>query len=194
MKKLFVISLFVSSVFNISAFAKTQGSYVGVDLINTKIDFAERYTNDVDKTPILRKPEYSGSAYGIGLHYNYALNYGGFFMSPGLILEQNSATANGHEERQMQRIQVLNRYGIKTDVGFDLTDRFAAYGTAGYVGVSYKTRNFVLPDGTGTSIKNGTKADWFYGAGLKFDCNKQTSVNLEYILKPSLQKPQQREA
>lgn len=187
MKKLFVISLCAASIFSSSAFAKTEGSYFGVDLLNTTVKFNERYSSDISPHAQLRRPSFSGSSYGFGAHYSYAANMNGLFIAPGLFFERNgaSATGDGNEttsngNRTSQRMQVLQRYGIKTDIGYDVTDTVGLYLTAGYAGISYRTKNFSDTAGRVTTIKNGVTGDWFYGAGAKFDCGKNTAVIVEY--------------
>jgi opacity protein-like surface antigen len=179
MKKLFVISFLAASVFNISAFAKTQGSYVGLDLLNTKVKFFERFTNSSHPESTDRKPSFSHSDYGAGLHYNYAVNLNGLFIAPGLILEFNNSTTNGHGEKQdLQRLKISNRYGVKLDVGVDITDVIAPYLTGGYVAIRHNSREYY--NSVNTNSRSATSMNWFYGAGIKFNCNKLTSVNVEY--------------
>ncbi len=76
----------LASILSGNAFAKTQGSYLGVDLLNTKVKFYQRYTNDATPQMTDRKPSFSHNDYGAGFHYIYAANAGGLFVAPGLIM------------------------------------------------------------------------------------------------------------
>ena len=179
MKKLFLATLLISAISSNFAQAKTEGSYAGVDILNTKITFYERYTNNTQPTLLSRKPSFTHSDYGVGAHYNYAVNMNGLFISPGLILELNNATAQGTGTQQLQRLQISNRYGAKLDLGVDITNSISPYVTGGYVALSHKSREY-FNSYTNSRVRSGTSMDWFYGAGVKFDLDKYTSVNVEY--------------
>jgi opacity protein-like surface antigen len=182
MKNLTSAIFILASILSGNALAKTQGSYLGVDLLNTKVKFHQRYTNN--KTPQMtdRKPSFSSSDYGAGFHYIYAANLGGLFVAPGLILELNNATthANGEGSRQkLQRVEIQSRYGAKIDLGFDMTSVISPYVTGAYVAVRHKTREY-FNDYSNSRIRSGTAMDWIYGGGIRFNCDKFTSVNVEY--------------
>ncbi len=182
MKNLTAAIFILTSILSGNAFAKTQGSYFGVDLLNTKIKFHQRFTNNDNPQLTDRKPSFSHSDYGAGLHYVYAVNMGGLFIAPGLILELNNATAHANgtgSQQRLQRVEIQNRYGPKLDVGFDMTSVISPYLTGGYVAVSYKTREY-FNDYSNSRIRSGTEMDWIYGGGIRFNCDKFTSVNIEY--------------
>ncbi|MBP7710606.1 MAG: outer membrane beta-barrel protein [Rickettsiales bacterium] len=179
MKKLFAISLLAASFVSNAALAKTEGSYVGIDLLNTKVKFYERYTNSTTPTATDRKPSFSHSDYGFGLHYNYALNANGLFVAPGVFWELNNSTVNGHGDTQdLQRLKIKNRYGLKLDVGGDITNVIAPYLTGGYVAIHHNGREYF--SGNNTRSRSSTSMEWFYGAGVKFNCDKETAVSIEY--------------
>ncbi|NBV06074.1 MAG: hypothetical protein EBS06_02420 [Proteobacteria bacterium] len=184
MKKAFLIAALSFFAIQNSALAKTEGSYIGIDLLNSKAKFVEKYTNDNNKNEASNTPHHSNSGYGAGLHYNYAINFGGLFISPGVLLEQNNVKVNGYSNNTIdidsQRLQIKNRYGIKSDIGYDFTDKFSVYATGGYAYISYRTKDYSDLDGKVTGIKNGIGGSWFYGAGIKIDCDKTSSVNLEF--------------
>ena len=83
---IFLFILFFSKNVN----ARTVGNYVGIDIIKTALSFSEvrtiYQTNEVKKSmESIPTPSYS-----FGLKYSYAINYRGFFISPGLIYERNN--------------------------------------------------------------------------------------------------------
>lgn len=169
-------------------YARISGSYFGADLINTNGSFIESYKSDNTNGLEVNQPRgFSDNGFGVGLHYSYAVNTDGIFVAPGFIFEQNnlkitgdgnSTAINGNPESQ--RLEVTNRYGIKLDIGADLIGDFAVYATGGYAGISYQTKNFSDVQGNNTSLRDGTTASLFYGAGLKFNYAKNASIHLEY--------------
>ncbi len=181
MKKLYLAIFFSVFISSECVFAKTQGSYLGIDLLDTKLKFYQRNTNDSHLTLTNVKPSYSHNDFGVGMHYNYAVNMGGFFIAPGIFFEMNNSEANGSGTKALERLQIKNRYGAKLDLGVDITNAIAPYLTGGYSGISYDSRDFFNFSGyTETYNKSGMLMDWFYGAGIKFDCDKYTSVSIEY--------------
>ncbi len=171
MKKLIVISLFASLVAT-SAFAKTEGSYVGIDLLNTKSVSQTRSNDSQDAAS--EESRQTSRNYGVGVNYKYAVNFNKFFVAPGIIIEDNRSK---NDIGQGSSLKVKNRYGVKADVGYDVTDSIAPYLTLGYSAISYTSRFNGL---TGREKKSATNYDWFYGAGVKFDVTSNVALNLEY--------------
>ncbi len=175
MKKLLVISSVAATIAATSALAKTEGSYAGVNLINTKATYSESYTDNTTPTSV-RGSKDSGSSYSIGLNYKYAVNMNGVFLAPGVFVENNNLKVrNGVDNNQAQ---IKYRYGITADLGYDVTDKTALYATTGYTGVNYKTNT---QDGSGLyGSKNGSQGDWMWGVGVKHDVADNTTLSLEY--------------
>ena len=178
MKKLFTTLFAISSLLSISAQAKTEGSYAGIDLLRTNATFNERFT-DTQEDPETRvatnvKPSFSGHSYGLGLNYKYALNFNGFFIAPGVFAERNN---NKFQGTRGKGLRVNNRYGVKADFGYDVTNKIAPYFTAGYSLIDYRTTN---NHGNDVASKSGNAGDWFYGLGLKLNVTENVAMNLEY--------------
>jgi opacity protein-like surface antigen len=186
MKKLSTLTFFIASI-AASSFAnakeassvRTQGHYVGADLVGAQVKFHERNSKNYG-TSGNSMPSYSRYGLGAGLNYKYAFNFDRLFIAPGVFVEQNNASAKGHGNDFLYRIDIKNRYGIKTDVGYDLTDTIAPYITGGYSQISYRTRNYWDGNPTVTTIKNSVASDWFYGVGLKVNYTSNISFNVEY--------------
>lgn len=183
MKKIFVVTSAIATLMTSqAALAKTQGSYLGMDAISTKTTFYTR--QNITETPydVNQVPSHSHTSYGFGLNYKYALNFNDFFIAPGLILEQNSVGGSRVDGIDEERIQVRNRYGVKADIGYDISKTIAPYLTIGYAEVSYKTRGSgVDVDGNlFTAVNNGQSGNWFGGAGVKLDIGNNFALNLEY--------------
>jgi opacity protein-like surface antigen len=188
-KKPLITLFFVITTFTNSAFAKTAGSYFGIDAIGSELEAVEEYTNNANKNPVVRRPGFNDHGYGAGVHYNYAFNMNGFFIAPGLMFEYHNVSSSAEGEvtptshygnYDTQEVKIKNRYGIKADVGFDLNNTFAVYGTGGYAKIHYRTVNFSDNRGNNTHIVNDDARGLFYGAGFKVDLSKNLSMNLEY--------------
>lgn len=183
MKKFLVLSLSVSFLTSFATIsqAKTQGHYAGIDLIRTKASFKERYTSKESLYPLNVPSVYSDYGIGGGLHYKYAFNFDNVFIAPSIFFEQNNTTVAGvGGNRYLNRLDIQSRYGIKTDLGYDVTEKFSPYVTGGYSRIFYKTRNYVKYINIDSTVRDSMTGDWFYGAGLNYNYNDKISFNLEY--------------
>jgi opacity protein-like surface antigen len=181
MKKLFLTATICSSILANNAFAKTQGSYLGVDALSVRTSFYSKINTDSAGWQTYKPTQY-GSTYGAGLHYSYAFNSNGFFIAPGIIFEQDSFNKTTTKGTHEDSLQVKNRYGAKIDVGYDVSEVVAPYLTGGYAAVSYKSVSNG-DDGSGgiaTATSSGTASNGFFGGGLKFTLSKSFSMNVEY--------------
>ncbi|MDX2082647.1 MAG: outer membrane beta-barrel protein [Rickettsiales bacterium] len=189
MKKLFLIAFATLSVLSNSAFSKTQGSYIGADYIATRVSTYQRSYLEPNGV-YLGNGTYHVSG-GAGLSYKYAFNFNNFFIAPGFILEKNSfgdskVDVVKEQGRNGPSAQIRNRYGLKVDVGYDVTNHIAPYLTGGYAWVNYKTKyqsldydklpNQVVLNG----YKNSNDGNIFGGFGIKVNLLKNTDLNLEY--------------
>ena len=185
MKYLTIISL-AASFFLISeaSSAKTQGSYITAEALKTHVRFYERYYNDNNLGGTRERVSHQGTDnYGAGLSYKFAFNYRGLFFAPGIFAEKHEARSDGFistSGRDWQRMEIRNRYGIKSDIGFDL-GIVAPYLTGGYSSIAYRNRNFNKNSVSSGGINKGNAKDFFYGAGFKIDIPRTyISLNFEY--------------
>jgi len=209
--KTFVV--FFMLFFSTNLNARTVGNYIGIDLIKTNLSFSmERNVfnmitdNNEYKKSIQTDPS---SRYSFGLKYNYALNYRGFFIAPGLIYEENKVINhyNKSSDNSFSRIEyfgksyskINKRYGIKIDIGADINENFSIYGTIGSAinhyenyGGLYKYFN-TDPNITNNGVnqfsellKNswktnkGKKTAPFFGGGFRVKLYKNWLLNGEY--------------
>jgi opacity protein-like surface antigen len=197
---IFLITLLFSSNLD----ARTIGNYVGVDIIKTALSFSSETTiyktNEIKKTiQTVPNPRYS-----YGFKYNYALNYRGFFISPGLIYEKNNNKSHfnsaGNAQNALNRhgksySQINQRLGAKLDLGADITEDFSIYGTAGYALNYYESYNslykdrYYNPDGSEIDyivndnpwkLNKGKKWAPFFGGGFRIKLYKNWLLNGEY--------------
>jgi opacity protein-like surface antigen len=173
--------------------SKTEGSYAGLDLFGTKTTLRVKNTFSpavcTEDCTYYEKPALTNNSYGLGLTYKYAFNFNKFFIAPGIFFEQNNYQAVKGTEGSLTRLQIKNRYGIRSDFGYDIK-RFAPYLTIGYAEVSYRSRSdgFDINHNVVSSIKNDVNGNVFYGAGLKFNLNSSLSLNTEYNFQKVAQK------
>lgn len=176
MKKLLILTCVAASFYGTSALAKTEGNYAGVDLLSGSASYNKRYSDDYQVSATETSAEHGKSNLGLGVNYKHAYNFNGAFVAGGVFGEQNNIK---NETNQYEKLEVKNRFGVKADFGYDITDNVAPYVTVGYAGVAYRTRNYPTSQ-SGSSIKNGVARGGFYGVGLKIDINKDLSFNTEY--------------
>ncbi|MFC1659667.1 outer membrane beta-barrel protein [Pseudomonadota bacterium] len=162
--KTIALAGFVGALSISSASAKTQGHYAGIDLINTNFETYDaigekKHDND----------------YGVGINYKYAFNINNFFVAPVLFYD-NSNTQTKYSTSFMGGAAVVessgrlrHRYGIRSDFGYDITDKFAVYGMFGYAELRIRR--------SGDNIK---EESLLYGLGTKYSITKRLDVSTSY--------------
>ena len=201
--KLFII-LFIL-FFSTNLQARTVGNYVGVDLIKTNLSFSMETTFSEPNHKIIKSRQtVSSSMHSFGFKYNYALNYRGFFISPGLIYEKNNvnnpfnySSAGGHSLISLygkSYSKIAQRYGIKLDLGGDINNDISIYGTIGHAINNYETygslyfdRAYVTNEKTKYTVSEnpwklnkGKKSAPFFGGGFRIKLYKNWLLNGEY--------------
>ena len=171
-------ALCTTRIASASAFAKTEGSYVGLDLHRAVA--AAKYNNNT--APSAFDPTYESSKTGLGVQYKYAFNFDKIFVAPGLFYESiNTVTDMGIDEATAHReLKLSNRYGAKIDFGYDINDNLAAYVTGGVSKLQYST-NAEDGDGLGLPMAIHKPAiGYLYGFGLLTHLNKNWTLGAEY--------------
>ncbi len=191
MKKLVLITAAVAVLSSSSAFAKTEGNYVGVDL--HKAVTSSRYINNgsAGTSGIGLNAAQDQSKTGLGVSYKYAFNFDKFFVAPGVFFERigtNTLLAVDPEFGESyisdRYFQIKNRYGIRADFGYDITDTFAAYVTGGITRTGYKSNTNI--NGAGAEQSDGiatlakSKLGFMYGVGAIQHLNDNVSLGVEY--------------
>lgn len=166
-KKLLIITSLVAALSSSAAFAKTEGNYATLSVLRSSVE--NKYKNQ-PPAPITGIDKSKDNAIGIGLDYKHAFNYNNFFIAPGAFLEQIGSKA---KDEDGNKVNINYRYGVKADLGYDITDNFAVYFTNGFGSVNYKVTDDV-------ETKKGNKINYFYGLGLGYNLNKELAFNLEY--------------
>ena len=167
MKKLFITATVIGSVLSSLAMAKTEGNYVGVDVISTQVGL----TDLSDK--FFRYSETSA-----GVNYKYAFNFNNFFVAPGLFYNHNGVKAVSAENTDSLVQELKYSYGVKLDLGYDINDKVAAFVTVGHsenrLHFSYNTSGVV------NEAENATEEAFLYGIGAKYSVTDHLDLNVGY--------------
>jgi opacity protein-like surface antigen len=169
MKKLILIgtiaTLFLSSQGN----AKTQGHYVGLNLINTELESKATLDGNVHDKGV-------ADTFSVGISYKYAFNFNGFFAAPEVFYDLNKTGSRSvFSDGDVYTARLNNSYGAKLNLGYDITDKFAAFGIIGHS--INRLSNGLASDGMRT---NNTKEAFVYGAGIKYELCNNFSANFSY--------------
>ncbi len=178
MKKIIAIVSTLSVLASASAFAKTEGNYIGFDLHRASVDAID---NNLSQAADPRYVHRETSKTGVGLSYKHAFNLGNnIFIAPGAFYErigikQYYSPNNGTDEN---RLSIKNRYGIRADIGYDINDNLAVYATAGVSRTGYK---IALGDAhTGTLENDKSKLAMLYGVGFTSKVNEDLTLGFEF--------------
>jgi opacity protein-like surface antigen len=166
----------------------TRGNYVGISLNKNQLNFHEELTATDTPYGIKYKPSASRYGIGAGLTYKYAINFHDFFIAPGAFFEKNWTSSDGNSKifpdfgyNQVVRLDIDSRYGFTADVGYDFTNKFAAYLMGGYSFINYTAKN-----GGGTDISNhqtvlkkSSNGSAIVGLGAKYNYSDRVSFNVE---------------
>ena len=152
------------------ALAKTEGSYLEANVLQAR---TQNQWIDFDQSA-----KKNSSATGYGLAYKYAFNYNDFFLAPGVFYDHiGSDTKLVQADTSSGTLSVKDRYGAKLDLGYDITDQFAIYGTVGVASVSYdiKFDNLLV-----LAHQTGNKTAAIGGVGFAYHVHKNVTLSLEY--------------
>ena len=174
-KLLAAASVAVAVAASSSAFAKTEGHYAGVNIVRSDSG-SQHISEGVNVTN-----KFNDRGIGAGLDYRYAFNMNNFFIAPGLFVEKNNIKTRGSEDEMTSKISINYRYGLKANIGYDVTDEASVYFTNGLSNTLYKVGFSGVDDGVKFNGEKSTGAiGYFYGAGVAYNVTKEVAVNVEY--------------
>ncbi len=187
MKKFILITTLASVLSTSAAFAKTEGDYFGIDILRTSAS-TKSNSNAAADSALSQYYSHSSkdSAVGFGINYKHAFNFDKFFVAPGIFLERlgtksSAGFATDSSDGYNQSVSLNNRYGVKADFGYDITDKFSAYVPVGFNAVSYEMRTFDQNYSEYVvSKKTGNKTGYFYGLGFSYALTDNFGINFEY--------------
>jgi opacity protein-like surface antigen len=174
MKKSLIALSIIASLTSGAAFAKTEGSYLGLSVINTELE--NNSYNDEARLDSSRDNNFSG-----GVSYKYAFNFNGFFAAPELFFDLNETKSRASlVNNAVQNSELKNSYGAKLNLGYDITDKFSAYAIVGHS----VSRLKAYASGAGASDYEGpqnfNQEAFIYGLGAKYDVANNISLNFSY--------------
>lgn len=169
-KKLLCTTALVASVLSFNASAKTQGNYVGLNLIRTE-------SKATDTEYYQTRHRYDNFSFGVD--YKYAFNFNNFFIAPGIFFD-NNAHDNNYSLGDGDRASLNGKYnyGAKIDFGYDLTEKFSPFVTLGHS----ETRLSYSEYGPNVqSVKyDHTQEGLIYGLGFRYSLTDSVSLNAAY--------------
>lgn len=169
MKKLIATITLIAAFTSAPAFAKTEGNYIGVNLLNTNMesdsDFSDRTNRDND--------------FSAGVDYKYAFNFNNFFIAPGLFYNHNDVIDHERSGNIISTDELKYSYGVKLDLGYDITDNFAI---AAVIGHSENRRHAGNVSAISGILYNDNATDeaFIYGLGLKYSVTKNLDLTAGY--------------
>lgn len=182
--KLFIKSLFFLSISSFlfgKALAKTEGFNIGLSFdrfnANNELILTRGFSsyNGIEN-------KFNIYSSGLGVDFKYYVNYDNFFLSPSIFFDYINNEAR--KTSDIDNVEFKNRYGIKTEFGYNLIDDFSIYGVIGYAGISYdhSILRYVSGD-TGLILINKHISDrdysMIYGVGFLYSLNDKVSFDLE---------------
>jgi opacity protein-like surface antigen len=190
MKKTLSSIIIVISLFSSQAYAKTEGNYIGIDLLESTVKINSNSIlarDNIGSASPFYKFNKKESAYGLGVNYKYAFNFNNFFIAPSLsydFLNNNiKMKYNGFSNTlYSQNLKLKYRLTTQANLGYDINNQFAIYIPTG---VSFFNYEFNTSDtyfgGNKHNIKtSGYKTATFIGFGFSYQPIKNWVVNLEY--------------
>ena len=178
MKKFILITTVASVISGSAAFAKTEGNIVGLNILRASA------SNQYQKSGSIAAnySKFDDSAIGFGASYKYAFNFNQIFVAPGVFFDKLGLKA---KDQDGDTVSSSYRYGAKADLGYDVTEDFSAYLTAGVANTNYK-----VDWKTSEEKKSGTKLGYIAGVGVAYKVAKNLIVSLEYNMQsPTFKTP-----
>jgi opacity protein-like surface antigen len=173
MKKILIASVIVGSLITSVASAKTQGNYIGIDVIRSNSSFNQIEVNGFESERNIYNIQ-SNDQISYGLNYKYAFNFNNMFIAPGAFYENTNLSMI---DKDQDTWEIETRNGIKVDIGYDFNDTIAAFGTAAIAQNNYN----VDWKSVGAS-NNDSDISPSLGLGVKFSLTDHIAFNLAYEL------------
>lgn len=165
-----------------SALSKTTGNYISFEMLRSETSFQEKSASSA-KTEYLAGTA-SDDGFGVGFAYKRSYAIEEVFLAPGLFLELNNTEAKMTKKdsgttNENRKLALRDRYGIRLDVGLDVTNEVAPYITFGVANVDYSTTDWSQTP-SDAKTKSGNKVGGFFGAGLKVELIKNMAIYFEW--------------
>jgi len=169
--------LFAQSAFAAENFMGMKGNaYVGLDLLTTRIDHRYTAVHNIFGSPSTYKRSNDGLGYGINAGYKISKN--DFFIAPELFYERLDTKSPDFYNSSAQygdKLRIRGRYGVKLNLGYNITDKISAFVNYGYASVGYR-QEFRSVD----RFYGQTKSGALYGFGFAYKLNNNFDIRLAY--------------
>ncbi len=152
-----------------SAHAKTQGSYAGFNFLHSITN--NQYKSEARQ--IVYNPTFEQEAMGYGLNYKYAVNYNNFYLAPELFYDH---IGNEAQDLDQDNVKINNRYGAKLNFGYDISDKFSLFASAGIASVDYDVDWMKSLRRKESGIATAS----IFGLGASFYPSENVAVNFEF--------------
>lgn len=185
-----IASSLAGSFLSSQAYAKTEGSYLGVDVLRSSTK--AKGTSSLENDNMNANEAYYNhlnvrdSERGVGVNYKYAFNFNDFFVAPGISYDflnnsMKASHASASDNYFSQAVKLKSALSLRTNFGYDINDQFAFYVPVGISRFDYdiKTTDVTITQMVKTSRSNHESAA-FIGLGFSYQPIKNWSVNLEY--------------
>ncbi len=183
MKKILIALITLFSIISSAANAKTQGNYIGLNLINTEVELFS-ITTEHNERPKEFDSYSKTTSFSGGLNYKYAFNFNKFFVAPEIFFDFNKAKGRAKYSDQdnvtYYNTEIKNSVGAKLNLGYDITDKFALSGFFGHSINRVRYNYTYLNDIFENNLNYKTREAFIYGLGLKYDLTKRFSLNASY--------------
>ena len=186
MKKILIATALIAAFSSSLALAKTEGEVIGIDLIRS----SAQVKSNSDSADDAGLTEYyshkkKDSGYSVGVNYKYAFNFNDFFIAPGLSYnfinnEAKVGYSKSSDDFYSQSVKLNNQISFQTNLGYDVSDKFAVYVPVGVSSFGYEIKTSDVSVSSVTTKKTGRESSIFYGLGLSYQPAKNWVMNLEY--------------
>jgi outer membrane autotransporter protein len=173
MKKIKLLSIALTfSLLSSTSFAKTEGAFVGLNLINSETKI--RTTGDDSQI-------HRNDSYSYGLEAGYAFNFNNFFIAPNVFFNDNNLKSDHSfgEDRNSQNFK--HSYGVKVNLGYDVTDKFSPFLILGHSETRLDESTYG-PNYDRILKEYGTREGFVYGLGVKYSLTDNIGINAAYEL------------
>jgi outer membrane autotransporter protein len=175
MKKLFIIPSLILTIVSSTSFAKSEGTYVGLDIVQSNVDMT---FIDLDNNLNINN---SDDSIGYGLNIGHAISlsniYNGLYIAPNAYFNFNEVDTTVSAQGISQTTEIENSYGLNIDLGYDIDEKFSVYASAGYV--EFKVKQGVPSDNSDIARSDNSQS-LSYGVGVKYNLDDRLSFRLAY--------------
>jgi len=156
MKKLLITTTTLATLVTSFALAKTEGNYVAASVNKSVSSVNEKISSGRNQSS------------GYGLSYKYAFNSDGFFVAPGFTYEKINSSL------PKEKLKIESFYGVKADLGYDVTDKVSLY-----VPISIGRLSYSIDEGSGSNKEHSAQAR-SYGLGVSFAVSSNLVGSFEF--------------